>query len=104
LRKTYQSELKELSKMRGGKNINRIPLGSMPDVASIESPIIPRNCENFPIRILTTNRVGVNGRNLHIFCKLLMTMAKLREKNKNSRMSASSVNYPLIIVLLMQFW
>lgn len=39
--KTYQSELKELSKMSGGRKIKRIPLGSMPEVASIESPMIP---------------------------------------------------------------
>lgn len=58
---TYQSELKELSKISGGKNMRRIPLGSIPEVASIESPIIPRFYENFPIRILTTKRVGVKG-------------------------------------------
>lgn len=33
LRKTYQSELKELSKMSGGRKIRRIPLGSIPEVA-----------------------------------------------------------------------
>ncbi len=41
--------------------MRRIPLGSIPDVASIESPIIPRFYENFPMRILTTKRVGVKG-------------------------------------------
>jgi hypothetical protein len=31
--KTYQSELKELSKIRGGKKMRRMPRGSMPEVA-----------------------------------------------------------------------
>lgn len=66
-RKTYQSELNELSKMRGGKKIKRIPLGSIPEVASIESPIIPNFYENFPIKILTTKSVGVKGMNFHTF-------------------------------------
>lgn len=40
--KTYQSELNELSKISGGRKINNIPLGSMPEVASIESPMMPK--------------------------------------------------------------
>ena len=67
LLKTYQSELKELSKIRGGKNIRRIPLGSIPDVASIESPMIPRLSENLPITMLVMKRVGVKGIKLHTF-------------------------------------
>lgn len=65
--KTYQSELKELSKIRGGKKIKRMPRGSMPEVASIESPIMPNFYENLPMRILTINRVGVKGINFQTF-------------------------------------
>lgn len=95
--KTYQSELKELSKISGGRKIKRIPRGSIPDVAYIESPIMPKLSENLPMRILTMKRVGVNGMNFHIFCKLLMTMATVSEKNKNSRTKASWVMNPFII-------
>lgn len=90
-RKTYQSELKELSKINGGKKISKIPRGSMPEVAFIESPTMPKLSENFPITILITKRVGAKGRKLHFFCKLFMTIAIVREKNKKKRISASVV-------------
>ena len=89
--KTYQSELKELSKMSGGKKISNIPLGSMPDVAFIESPTIPKLSENFPITMLAMNRVGVKGIKFHRFCRLFMTIAKVNEKNKKNSTSASVV-------------
>jgi len=95
--KTYQSELKELSKMSGGKKMRRIPRGSMPDVAVIESPTIPRCPENLPMSMLVMKRVGVNGMKLHTFCKLLMTIATVNEKNKKNSTNASVVMYPLII-------
>ena len=38
----YQSELKELSKINGGKNIKSIPRGSMEDISSIDLPIMPK--------------------------------------------------------------
>ena len=40
--KMYQSELKELSKINGGKNIKSIPRGSMEDISSIDLPIMPK--------------------------------------------------------------
>ena len=40
--KMYQSELKELSKMRGGRKMSKIPLGSMDDICLIELPTMPR--------------------------------------------------------------
>ena len=95
--KTYQSELNELSKIRGGKKMRRIPRGSMPEVAYIESPIMPKLYENFPMRMLTTKRVGVKGRNFHTFCILLITIATVNEKKRKSRTSASCVMYPFII-------
>lgn len=89
--KTYQSELNELSKISGGRKINKIPRGSIPEVASIESPMMPKLYENLPMRILTTKRVGVKGMNFHTFCRLLMTIATVSEKKRKSRTSASCV-------------
>lgn len=89
--KTYQSELNELSKMRGGRKIRSIPLGSISDVASNESPMIPRLSENLPITILVTKRVGVKGMKLQIFWILLMTIAREREINRKNKMRASVV-------------
>jgi len=40
---TYQSELKELSNIKGGRNISNIPRGSMLDIVYIELPIIPND-------------------------------------------------------------
>lgn len=39
--KIYQSELKELSKIRGGRKMSRIPRGSIDDICLIDYPIIP---------------------------------------------------------------
>lgn len=39
--KMYQSELNPLSNMSGGKNSNRIPLGSILDTAVMDYPRIP---------------------------------------------------------------
>lgn len=43
--KTYQSELNALSNISGGKNINKIPRGSICDIVSIDYPIIPISFE-----------------------------------------------------------
>lgn len=43
--KMYQSELNPLSNMSGGKKINRIPLGSILDTASIDYPRMPISLE-----------------------------------------------------------
>jgi hypothetical protein len=37
----YQSELNELSKINGGKNINKIERGSIYDIVLIDYPITP---------------------------------------------------------------
>jgi hypothetical protein len=41
----YQSELNPLSKIKGGKNISKIPFGSMLDIVLIDYPIIPMSLE-----------------------------------------------------------
>lgn len=37
----YQSELKEDSKIRGGKKMRRMPLGSIEDISLMDSPMMP---------------------------------------------------------------
>ena len=55
----YQSELKELSKISGGKNMRRIPRGSMDDIYSIDLPMMPKSGEKYPKLMLMRKRVGV---------------------------------------------
>ena len=55
----YQSELKAPSKMSGGKNMRRIPLGSIYEMAVMDSPMTPRLVAKYPRPTLTMKRVGV---------------------------------------------
>jgi hypothetical protein len=64
---TYQSEFNELSKIRGGKKMSKIPRGSIYAVDYIDSPMTPSSFENLPSKILTTKSVGVYGMNGIIF-------------------------------------
>lgn len=57
--KMYQSELKAPQKMSGGKKMRRIPLGSIYEMAIMESPITPRLVAKYPRPTLTMKRVGV---------------------------------------------
>lgn len=57
--KMYQSELKELSKMRGGRKISNMPCGSMDDICLIDYPMMPVCSHVQPSPTLTRNKVGV---------------------------------------------
>jgi hypothetical protein len=57
--KMYQSELNALSKIKGGRKINSMPLGSIFDIVLIDYPIMPMSFEKYPSPTLTKNNVGV---------------------------------------------
>lgn len=62
--KMYQSEFNELSKIKGGKKINKIPLGSVLDIYWMDSPMMPVWGEKYPSPILIKNNVGAYGNEL----------------------------------------
>lgn len=57
--KMYQSALKALSKINGGKKINKMLWGFIFDTATIDYPRIPKSGEKYPSKILIKKRVGV---------------------------------------------
>lgn len=57
----YQSELNELSKINGGKNINKIERGSIYDIVLIDYPITPVWLHVYPRITLKRNNVGAYG-------------------------------------------
>jgi hypothetical protein len=57
--KMYQSELNELSKIRGGRKISKISRGSIFDICLIDYPMMPVLLHENPKPMLMRNRVGV---------------------------------------------
>ncbi len=80
----YQSELKELSKIKGGKKMISILLGSIVDISSIESPISPKWLLKYPSPTLTMNRVGVYGMKVNALCNCFNITAMVKAKNRNN--------------------
>lgn len=59
--KMYQSELKELSKISGGKKMSKMPCGSIEEICLIDYPITPVCSHVNPSPRLIKNKVGVYG-------------------------------------------
>jgi hypothetical protein len=57
--KMYQSELNAPSKINGGKNISKIPRGSIYEIVMIDSPTTPKLVAKYPNATLTMKSVGV---------------------------------------------
>jgi hypothetical protein len=95
--KMYQSELKAPSKMRGGKKMSRMPLGSISEIVMMDSPMTPRSVAKYPKATLIMKRVGVYGMKVNFFCTCLMMTAIVRPKNKKRSAKAYLETYPMII-------
>ena len=83
-RNMYQSELKPLSNIKGGRNINSIPRGSIFDIVFIDYPIIPISLEKYPRPTLIKNKVGVYGTHEYIDRSFFTNTAIVKPKNRKS--------------------
>ena len=92
--KIYQSELNELSKIRGGKNINSIDLGSIKEIFLIDYPMMPVLLHVYPNPTLIKNNVGVYGIQEYIDRSFFIITAIVKPKNRNIKARASGLINP----------